>query len=267
VTDRLLPAIPPEALLGDDAPPFTDADLEAYMGADQSDPTEPNADPVARWHIDGTRTAAWAMARLAQANAEWDAINAEADEFIRRIEEWRTARTAGVRRTAEFFANHLTRYALDQRAAGGDKTLSLPNGKVATRVTKARSVIDDPERLLAWAREYAPDMVVTTEKVPAASLAQLTVLEVPVRAVMAQCGCIVPTMLKCSFTSDIDSWTVGSFMVCPQCGQDALVGQWHETTLLAFGPGGSLADGVVVEAERVTAKPIPAGPVEIGVGE
>lgn len=259
--------IPAEAFQGDQPPSLTEAELEAYyvwcvepglqMSVDHAvnaEAIQATANVVKAWRIDGTNTAAWAMAKLAEADAELAGIAQQADEFHNRIDEWTEQQAKRPVRTREFFAGHLERYALWLREQSGVKTLNLPNGKVATRETAYRAVIEDADALLAWAEANDPDMIEVTKKVPVAKMRQrVTLVEVPTAVVMAQCGCIVD--VEADQWQLAASYQVGTGMICAQCGQEALVGRWLDTTVLVAGD----VPGVAVEPASVSATVKPEG--------
>lgn len=148
--------------------------------ADDVDIADPES---ARWQIDSPDRADWAMAKLQAASAALGDLIARRDAAIKRAERWfeREARPAsgrGPAQTVEFMTDRLGRWAQRRRAeTGGRKgvaTVNLFGGTVSTRRTAAYVTAHDPDVLVAWARTYAPEIVETSYRVPAAKLKEAT---------------------------------------------------------------------------------------------
>lgn len=151
------------------------------------DPAVPSPDPAAEGYldrldntpftVDNDRKAAWAMRKLREhrmAVAEIDAIAAAEHE---RIDQWRNQAVARHANDIDYFEALLTGYAAHERAANDRKSIDLPYGKVLTRATPPKFLLDE-EALLPWARENRPDWVKVVESVALSAMkADVTVEE------------------------------------------------------------------------------------------
>lgn len=210
------------------------------------------------WRIDGTGSAAWAMAHVARAEAALSDLTAQAVEWYGRIDAWLAHEAAPHRRTKEFFESQLERYALDRREADPKaKSLTLPDGKVSTTAKGAKVIVTDEEAAIEWARTHAPEAVKTRE----VTTLGLTELRTHVKArkvwtiawVTNSCGC------KVSVRDDegLDLPEVGTLVEsCSECGAEALIGQIEPLAYrwLATTEDGAHVPGVDVEPDSVTAK-------------
>lgn len=116
----------------------------------------PASPPLARalaWRIDGPRTAEWAMAKLAEAEAQLQQLGAQADDWAARIRVWFDQAAARHLATRAFFDQHLQAYALAERdrTDGKVKTVQLPSGRVSTTASAAKAVVADEQAVVAWA--------------------------------------------------------------------------------------------------------------------
>lgn len=212
-------------------------------------------EPAQRWRIDGTGSAAWAMAHVVSADAQIEALTAQAVEWYARLDAWLAHESAQPRATKAFFEAHLERFALDARAADPrKKSVTLPGGKVQTRESKPRAVVVDEEEALAWALNHAPEAIQTTDKIRLEALRQrLTLKEmVTVAWVTNSCGC------KVSVRDDegLDIPPVGTETECSTCGNDALIGMVEPLARrhVVTDAEGAAVPGVDVERGGVTAK-------------
>lgn len=174
---ELVPPLPADLAFGDDPPPLTDADLEAwdYAVAEAQDDephseallavqalidgTEENhrpawvyvPEPVRRFRIEDDAAAEWAMRKVAEIDGELAKLKALHDGWLERITTWfdRGARRLTGRRM--MLVAHLEDYARRERAAGNRKTVALPSGKVATRSTAMAAAVADEAAVIAWA--------------------------------------------------------------------------------------------------------------------
>lgn len=157
-----------------DAPPLSDADLDAYLSWAEDHPwhedpsdVDPLAEvaeapdayrddlvaalPVYRWTIGSLADAEWAMARLAEAQGHLDVLNAQRTEWMRaaqdRIERWYARASRRSTHTVNVMAAKLERYALDQRAADPKvKSVPLPSGVVRTTESQpSAKVLDEAQ--------------------------------------------------------------------------------------------------------------------------
>jgi hypothetical protein len=119
------------------------------------------------WQIDTDEQAEWAMAKVAEAQADVAQLLAQRDAQMERAQAWYARMAKGPQRTLGFMQLHLMDYALRRRAADPkQKTLVLPNGEVPT--TKGPDpcvVIEDEDALVAWARKNHPEVVDTSYRV------------------------------------------------------------------------------------------------------
>jgi hypothetical protein len=234
----------PPAVLSPDAPDWVPALTEDEL-----------PEPAKAWRIDGTGSAAWAMAHYAEADAAISAIEAQAVEWYQRIDEWMKHEAAPHRRTLEFFDGELRRYALDVREADPKrKSVVLPNGKVQTTGTSAKVVVTDEDAVIRWAAREAPEIIRPAFKVLLTELRQrVKVSQVLTLAwVTNSCGC------KVSVRDDegLSIPDVGTETVCSECGADALIGMIEPLGFrwLATDGEGCHVPGVDVEEPSVTAK-------------
>jgi hypothetical protein len=116
--------------------------------------SETDADILNRFRVDDDYKAEWAMRKLAAAQAEIDALEAERDRQRAELDAWFDRRTRPSRRTVSFMGDLLTGYGYEQ-AEEGRKTVDLPSGKIRAtdRRHTPRIVIDDPTAVSMWAEE------------------------------------------------------------------------------------------------------------------
>ena len=112
-----------------------------------------------RWHISSVGEAEWAMRHVAEADRNLRTLGEQRDEFVAQITAWYERESVRDEARRAFFAGHLERYALEQRASGGGKTVGLPSGDVKTRVSKAVAEIVDRATVVAWAEQHLSDAV------------------------------------------------------------------------------------------------------------
>lgn len=134
--------IPPELAL--DAEPFDLDSLDRALAG-----PEEHRQP---WQITDDGAAQWAMAHLADADAQLRTLSQQATDWSRRIAEWFEQRAKPLERRADFFRGHLHRYALARREAGAGATLTLPSGKVGTLPGRVRVEVDDALAFREWAK-------------------------------------------------------------------------------------------------------------------
>lgn len=258
-------------------------DLDLQAGG-EADPYLP--EPVRRWRIDGDRTAAWAMAKLAAATDELQAAGELATEYHRQIDQWLDERSRRARATAAYMEAQLCDYGLRVREASGDsiKSVPLPHGRIKTTGSGAKATVADEPAVLAWAKsnlegEALAEVVRVTEHVSVTNWrdhVELTTVVDQAEVVMANCGCVL------TYTRGLDAFPpyqvtddsrmdvvvarlaaipgLGDGVQCPSCKDDTLVGNvtvqashqvvvWSET--------GEEVPGAAVEPPKVTAKAVP----------
>ncbi len=133
-------------MLPDIDPPFPDDDLEAYFECWEAEGVGAEGVPipmnVTAWTVCDTGTAEWALRRLASAEARTAEVKADAERFRPH------------QRAVNYFAGRLTDYARRKREEDGTKTLSLPSGKVTSRLNPARHDIpkESKAEFVEWAK-------------------------------------------------------------------------------------------------------------------
>jgi phage host-nuclease inhibitor protein Gam len=153
------------------APPPADdlyADVPGILTGDALDATVSDYQQggSAGWQIEDDATAEWAMAKLAEAQGDVDALLAQRDAQMERAQAWYARVSKVPQRTAGFMQAHLMDYAIRRREAGKGATLVLPNGDVATRKgPEPAVVIADEAAVIEWARKAHPEVVDTSYKV------------------------------------------------------------------------------------------------------
>lgn len=211
----MIAPLPPELA----APPAFDVELIDADGVPEI---------VQRWRIDGTGSAAWAMAHVAKAEAALSELEAQAVEWYGNIDAWLAHEAAPHRRTKEFFEAHLERYALDLREADpARKSVTLPGGVVRTTAKAAAVKVTDEKAVLLWADEHLPGAIARDPRL------RLTILRdvvQPVQLVTAarfthSCGDVV-TVDDPVFSEQGLTWPeIGSEVECPECREPVLLGK------------------------------------------
>lgn len=129
-----------------------------------------------RWLPRTPDAAEWAALRLREAQDEYAVLEAEVEEYQRRVTAWAQAKlTKGyggqLLRQIEFLRDRLRVFALMQRensprGRNGEpkiKTVELPSARIRTKkvgARKGRVEVTDHDALLEWAREHAPLAIV-----------------------------------------------------------------------------------------------------------
>lgn len=98
---------------------------------------------------------------LAQRVAANEAL---ADAEHDRIAAWKDAANAGLLSRMEWYEEHLKAYALSLRAQG-QKSVSLPDGEIKTRVSPPTFDVDQA-RFVEWAQEQKRDDVIRVSVAP-----------------------------------------------------------------------------------------------------
>jgi phage host-nuclease inhibitor protein Gam len=159
-----VPPLPPELAQPEQFPPPEVLDLlwdEAAALADDTDQDPAHVvhdlaeseDGPTRWVITDDGAAEWAMRHVAEASTALAQLEAQRDEWVRRIDAWFTAAAGRERARRSFFTQHLEGYALEQRDRANRKTVQLPSGTIRTRPTAPTVAVLDESKVLAWARE------------------------------------------------------------------------------------------------------------------
>ena len=121
---------------------------DALMGIDDAVSEQISA-PV----INNDDEALWAMRRLAQAQRRIEAVKAQAQVEIDRINRWIENNTISQARTVERIERLLGDYLMTVREdeTDGRKKLDFPDGTVSSRLTPSKVAVDDAEAFIAWA--------------------------------------------------------------------------------------------------------------------
>lgn len=172
--DDLDPGLLPPHLM-EPLSPMSDAERaieEAFNHADVFDVpvadailqlAEPVEGEEPRWLVEDDDAAEWAMAHLAKATAELDALRARAHRWQAKIQAWFDQAAREPARTAEFMTAHLEWYGRRQRADEDRKSVALPSGKIGTRSSAAAVEIADKAAVVEWAKEFDIPGVVREE--------------------------------------------------------------------------------------------------------
>jgi phage host-nuclease inhibitor protein Gam len=103
------------------------------------------------WSVQSYGEAEWACAKVAAVDAELARLDQQYEEWLERLNDWRNAAVKPLQQRREFFAGHLADYLRRLREADPrTKSLSLPSGKVSSRITPARPVVVDEAAVIAW---------------------------------------------------------------------------------------------------------------------
>ena len=150
--------IPPELAIDD--PPFDVEEVDTFI-------VSPETSPARGFVIDSDDYAEWAMAHVAQIDADIEQTAELAKARLARIRRWEKEELDRLRGRREFFASRLIDYAAEIRARDRKRaTINLPSGKISSSDVKPKVTVADEEALAEWAREHLPeDAVKVTTKV------------------------------------------------------------------------------------------------------
>lgn len=151
--------------------PEPPAELLLAPGADVDEPDALML-RTERWEISGLETAAWAMAKLTEANVMIAGIRSKAAEWRDRIATWERDALRPFEASATWLDERLRFFALAERAASpldkkGEPTvkrIATPLGYVQTRKGGTAIAIIDEDALVAWCKTNLPEAVKTIEK-------------------------------------------------------------------------------------------------------
>lgn len=130
-----------------------------------------------RWMPSTIGGAEWAVHKLSEATAEYEAIKANVAEYVASVREWaegqlKAGRGAEVTADIAFFENALRAYARALRAQSIDskgeprvKTIKLPSATLETVKAKDRKpkfIAEDMDALVEWAEDGAPELIQRT---------------------------------------------------------------------------------------------------------
>jgi len=129
----------------------------------QEDWAQPEVQETFNVHDDST--ANWVIKKIV-----------ECRNYADRCDQWCAREKNRARRDEEFFlfkyGPQLRDYAKQKIAEGKNrrKSVNLPAGTVGFRKENAKLVVDDDTLVLAWAKEHAPELVTTVEKISKTAL-------------------------------------------------------------------------------------------------
>lgn len=149
---------------GDHPDGWTPDELTAPVDRPLYDPAAEIVLP-ARFRVDNDSAAAWAMRKLRAIRMRQESNRMIAEDEIDRVKSWLDDVNTPMERDASYFESILRDYALRCRENPDDgrKTISLPAGKVTTRIGSPRWTVDD-ETFLTWARANHPDLIRVKEQ-------------------------------------------------------------------------------------------------------
>lgn len=128
------------------------------------------------FRVNDDGAAAWAIERLAEVKAEMAKHQALRDKGVQRLDDWLEHVQKPLVANASFFEHLLADYARRQRLESDRKTIALPHGKVSTRITKPKLLIDT-ERFLEWARANRPAFIRVKEEANIAEMNASVVIQ------------------------------------------------------------------------------------------
>ncbi len=128
--------------------------------------------PIPGWSIESYGEAEWACAKVSTVDADLARIDQQYDEWLGRLNAWRDDAVKPLQERREFFAGHLSDYLRRLREADPrTKSLALPSGKVASRITPARPIVVDEVAVIEWA--HSSDHAEVVKVVESVRLAEL----------------------------------------------------------------------------------------------
>lgn len=201
------------------------ADLADEQGVDLETATSmamadalPDDTPAARFRVEDTGAAEWAMRVLREADEHLADVQAQADQWHREVQAWADREATPALRSRVYMDALLRDYGARRRAEDPDvATLRLPSGVIETTARRATPRVADPDAVLAWAKANAPlavETVPATERVTAAAAKALGKIvedrreeddgtEVVVRSFVAEGGEPIPGMEVVPPTLDV----------------------------------------------------------------
>lgn len=141
---------------------------------DEFGPPLPSED-VRGWRITDDAAAAWALRKLAAAQAEIAEVTDRYRVEVSRLNEWRDRMVRRPRDTVDYMADRLKAYGLERRAEDPKRaTISTPAGEIRTRAPSEANrwqvVLADDETLLAWAEENDRDDLLRRSLAPVTAI-------------------------------------------------------------------------------------------------
>lgn len=111
-----------------------------------------------RFVIDDDQKASWAMRKLRGIKAHKAANQAIADDEIARINSWLQDANSQLDRDEQFFTGLLMQYARIARERDDRKSITLPHGKIGSRIGQPKWNIDN-EVFLKWLEANHKDLI------------------------------------------------------------------------------------------------------------
>lgn len=147
-------------------------DLQDFLDREFTDAPE----QTGRWRIDSVEKADWAIARLRRHEQRRAAARAAALAMTERITRWLEREEHDVDSRAEGLWQMLREYHRDiLEVDPRRKTVRLPSGTLVSRAGRWRTVVEDPDALIAWLKENRPEdwreFIKVSEKVVLAAMA------------------------------------------------------------------------------------------------
>lgn len=125
---------------------------------------------VLSYSITTSAGADWALLRLAECEAQVEAVKAQADAAVQRVREREVVLVGKAQRGADYFRALLLEYARVNRAAilghGKRKSRDYMHGRISYRATGGRLVVVDEAALVAWLVEQPDPELVRTKISP-----------------------------------------------------------------------------------------------------
>lgn len=144
----------------------------------------------AAFQVDSLDKAAWAMRKYRSLAQQAEANKRLAEAERERIDLWLERTNATLEGRMDYFEGLLTAYALSRRAEG-QKSLSLPDGEVKTRVNPPTFAVDKAV-FLEWAEEQKREDLIRVSLAPDLSAIKKTFVPDGMGAVDPATGEVVP---------------------------------------------------------------------------
>lgn len=225
-----------DAALSDWSPTDVPKLLEAWADDSPDDYTAERA-AVMRWSVTDDGSAEWAMAMVAELDANATMLREQEKAYVERIARHYRRQQAQLAQRRAFFAAHLTVYAAAWRARDPkrNKTLHLPSGLVRSTDHKPKAIVRDDATVAAFMLEYLEpaDAAAVVKMEP-----RLTELRKHVQIVLRPIGYVVtlecghehhvPAMNPATDTPHTPEQLRADGMPCDQCDPDPIDGWLHQ---------------------------------------
>lgn len=122
-------------------------------------------DPKTRFEVHDETSANWVVRKILEARA-----------YRQRIRTWAEVEVRRAERQEQFFlgrfGRQLDRWLRSQLETrqSRQRSINLPAGRVGLRKQKPKLIVDDPEAVLEWAKQVAPNLVTVQESVSKSDL-------------------------------------------------------------------------------------------------